>query len=381
MRLKKYRIIKTKKKTQTKTKGGIHANGIIFGNILNKLKNAVEYLVLLFGKIKEGLLFSIKILDPVEWITFFANYSKDIMNNPTTKLQFDAFFAELSTLYAKIQIKKYLEIIGNEFYNKFSLLLQFFGELKSTINVSDFFNKVYETIKFYVEKIKMILGLDVDAPKETISNYYQEVPNLKNLNIEKETFTEVLQELLEKQFQSMTEDEINNNEEWKTYEGSLSQSGGNNKNQMLSKLDIAKLLNIFKMNTSQLAELNAKNIKFKEIIEKIQTLSGFNLLLQYSKLIKLDVNGEKAKKIIEVLSSNKNMAIITGSLFAISYATSYLLKKPIKKVEEQFAEKNILTKKEVDKIENTINKEIKKIHSKKQNISKTKSSSSSKLEQ
>jgi predicted CopG family antitoxin len=227
MRLKKYRIIKkkTKKKTQTKTKGGIHANGIIFGNILEKLKNAVEYLVLLFGKIKKGLLFSIQILDPVEWITFFANYSKDMMNNPTTKLQFDAFFAELSTLYAKIQIKKYLEIIGNEFYNKFSLLLQFFGELKSIINASDYFNKVYETIKFYVEKIKMILGLNVDDTNETIVNYYQEVPKLKNLNIEKETFTEVLQELLnKKQFQSMTEDEINNNEEWKTYEGSLSQS-------------------------------------------------------------------------------------------------------------------------------------------------------------
>jgi hypothetical protein len=177
----------------------------------------------------------------------------------------------------------------------------------------------------------------------------------------------------------MTEDEINNNEEWKTYEGSLSQSGGNNKNQMLSKLDIAKLLNIFKMNTSQLAELNAKNIKFKEIIEKLQTLSGFNLLLQYSKLIKLDVNGEKAKKIIEVLSSNKNMAIITGSLFAISYATSYLLKKPIKKVEEQFAEKNILTKKEVDKIENTINKQIKNAEEKEKTKSQIKTSAKSRF--
>ena len=121
--------------------------------------------------------------------------------------------------------------------------------------------------------------------------------------------------------------------------------------------------NVLKVSQEEFAKLVDKILKGSD--------SGFKKLYEMSKLIKLDANGEKAKKIIEVLSSNKNMAIITSSLFAISYAISYLLKKPAKKVEKQFAENTNLTKGNMDKIENTINKQIKKVEEKTKSQIKT----------
>jgi hypothetical protein len=113
-------------------------------------------------------------------------------------------------------------------------------------------------------------------------------------------------------------------------------------------------------------KINQNNFlkKFDEILNNSN--SYFKKLFEISKLIKFNSIDKNLKKIIEVLSSNKNMAIITSSLFAISYAISYLLKKPAKKVEKQFAKNTDLTKGNMEKIENTIDKQIKKAEEKSQ---------------
>ena len=128
--------------------------------------------------------------------------------------------------------------------------------------------------------------------------------------------------------------------------------------------------NVLKVSQEEFAKLVDKILKGSD--------SGFKKLYEMSKLIKFDANGEKAKKIIEVLANNKNMAIITSSLFAISYATSYLLKKPAKTVEKQFAKNTDLTKGNMEKIENTINKQIKNAEEKEKTKSQIKTSANAK---
>jgi hypothetical protein len=123
--------------------------------------------------------------------------------------------------------------------------------------------------------------------------------------------------------------------------------------------------------------LKVSQEEFSKLVDKILkgSDSGFKKLYEMSKLIKLDA---KEKKIIEVLANSKNMAIIAGSLFGISYTISYLLKKPAKKVEKQFAENTNLTKGNMKKIENTINKEIKKAEEKEKTKSQIKTLGKSK---
>jgi hypothetical protein len=109
--------------------------------------------------------------------------------------------------------------------------------------------------------------------------------------------------------------------------------------------------------------LKVSKEQFAKLVNKISksSVSGFKKLFELSKLIKLDANGQKAKKLFEVLASKRNMAIITGSLFAISYAISYLLKKSTKKIEKKFDKETELTKEDMEKIKDNLDKKLQKI--------------------
>jgi hypothetical protein len=109
--------------------------------------------------------------------------------------------------------------------------------------------------------------------------------------------------------------------------------------------------------------LKVSKEQFAKLVNKISksSVSGFKKLFELSKLIKLDANGQKAKKLFEVLASKRNMAIITGSLFAISYAISYLLKKSAKKIEKKFDKETELTKEDMKKIKDNLDKKLQKI--------------------
>jgi hypothetical protein len=158
-----------------------------------------------------------------------------------------------------------------------------------------------------------------------------------------------------------------------------------------------KIINEFiKMITNKFQEDDYfKNIKdkFKKIDELNYVLEYKNIFYNYVKYVKINKSKNNIEDLTKIIKSNNkkigyhldnftesteiyftknNIIAISMALLSIAFVIGYFLNISTEKIENN-AEKNILTKKEIDKIEKNIDKKMEKMNPKELNSSKTKS--------